>query len=67
MAPFLFTMRGATLDTESDIASYEVSEDGVTWRPYDPARDSDERLHSRIVFADPGETKPRKPTPQARV
>lgn len=34
-----------------DIASYEVSEDGVTWRPYDPKIDGGLRLHRRICFA----------------
>lgn len=34
-----------------DIASYEVSEDGVSWRPFDPARDQNGPLHKRIVFA----------------
>ncbi|HRK63016.1 MAG TPA: hypothetical protein PLN53_01405 [Terricaulis sp.] len=33
-----------------DIASYEVSEDGVHWRPFDPARDQNGPLHKRIVF-----------------
>lgn len=43
-----------TSDTpDADIARYEVSEDGVTWRPYDPTRDTDERLHTRIFFAPP--------------
>ena len=46
-----------TADTNSaagaDIASHEVSEDGVTWRPYDPQRDQSELLHTRIVFAEP--------------
>lgn len=34
-----------------EIASYEVSEDGLTWRPYEPARDQHISLHKRIVFA----------------
>lgn len=34
-----------------DIASYEVSEDGVTWRPFDRVRDQHGPLHKRIVFA----------------
>ena len=38
---------------DSEIARHEVSEDGVSWRPYDPARDVSELLHTRIVFADP--------------
>lgn len=38
---------------DPEIARYDVSEDGVTWRPYDPARDTSELLHTRIVFADP--------------
>jgi hypothetical protein len=40
---------------DSDIARYEVSEDGVTWRPYDPRRDRDRPLHKRIEFAPPAE------------
>jgi len=40
---------------EPDIARYEVSEDGVTWRPYDPRRDRDRPLHKRIEFAPPTE------------
>jgi hypothetical protein len=40
-------------ECDPDIASYEVSEDGVTWRPYDPARDKDQPLHRRIEFAPP--------------
>ena len=36
---------------DQDIARYEVSEDGVTWRPYDPRRDRDRPLHKRIEFA----------------
>lgn len=38
---------------DSEIAQYEVSEDGITWRPRDPARDTSELLHTRIFFADP--------------
>lgn len=34
-----------------EIASYEVSEDGLNWRPYEPARDQHISLHKRIVFA----------------
>lgn len=37
-----------------EIARHEVSEDGVNWRPYDPAHDNDGRvLHKRIEFAPP--------------
>lgn len=39
--------------SDPDIARHEVSDDGVTWRPYDPARDTSELLHTRIVFAEP--------------
>ena len=42
-----------TAHQEPDIASYQVSEDGVTWRPYDPRRDRDRTLHRRIEFAPP--------------
>lgn len=54
--PFPFAMFDCTdLTTAADaeIAQYEVSEDGVTWRPRDPARDTSELLHTRIFFADP--------------
>jgi hypothetical protein len=35
----------------SGIAKHEVSEDGVTWRPYDPQSDRHRLLHTRIEFA----------------
>lgn len=38
---------------DTDIARYEVSDDGVTWRPYDAARDTGGLLHTRMFFADP--------------
>jgi len=44
---------------EPDIARYEVSEDGVIWRPYDPERDRNQLLHKRIEFA-PLSTNPRR-------
>lgn len=37
-------------DQDDDIVRYEVSEDGVTWRPYSP-RDAGAQLHTRIEFA----------------
>jgi hypothetical protein len=43
---------------DADIArweGWEVSEDGVNWRPYDPKRDTDPLLHKRIEFAPPAE------------
>jgi len=40
---------------DQEIAAYEVSDDGLTWRPFDPARDRDGPLHKRIVFASPPE------------
>ncbi len=40
---------------DPDIARHEVSEDGVAWRPYDPARDYGLNLHRRIEFAPPRE------------
>jgi hypothetical protein len=42
-----------TAPFDSDIAQYEVSEDGINWRPYVPARDTSELLHTRIFFAEP--------------
>lgn len=41
-----------------EIAIYEVSEDGLTWRPFEPARDQHVSLHKRIVFAPARETDP---------
>jgi len=38
-------------DDAAEIARYEVSEDGVTWRPYDAALDDGRPLHKRIEFA----------------
>lgn len=40
---------------DADIARWEVSEDGVNWRLYDPKRDTDPLLHKRIEFAPPAE------------
>jgi hypothetical protein len=41
-------------DANEEIARHEVSEDGVIWRPYDPARDDAlPLLHKRIEFAPP--------------
>ena len=45
--------------TDPEIARYEVSEDGVNWRPYDSARDKDPLLHKRLEFAPIDEEKPR--------
>jgi hypothetical protein len=42
-------------DDACDIAAYEVSEDGVTWRPFDPLVDEGRTLHRRIEFAPPSE------------
>jgi len=42
-------------EEEPEIARHEVSEDGVTWRPYDPQRDRGRTLHRRIEFALEGE------------
>jgi len=50
-SPFSFT---SAMPEDQDIASYEVSEDGVTWRPFDAARDQNGPLHKRIVFAQQG-------------
>lgn len=44
-------MFDALPDTDPDIASHEVSEDGVMWRPFDPERDAGKTLHRRIKFA----------------
>jgi hypothetical protein len=40
---------------DEEIAAYEVSEDGTTWRPFDPSRDDGQLLHTRIIFAPPTE------------
>jgi len=45
-------------ECDPEIARYEVSEDGVSWRPYDPARDDGQPLHRRIEFAPPAEDQP---------
>ena len=44
-------MLEAPPDHDPDIASHEVSEDGVVWRPFDPERDAGKTLHHRIKFA----------------
>jgi len=36
---------------DPDIARYEVSEDGLVWRAFDPERDRSLILHRRIEFA----------------
>ena len=50
-------MYAAALQTDSyadpDIARHDVSEDGITWRPYDPELDRWRSLHQRIEFAAP--------------
>lgn len=51
----MFDCTDLNLSSDAEIARYEVSEDGVTWRPYDPARDTNELLHTRITFAEPHE------------
>jgi hypothetical protein len=38
---------------DPDIARHDVSEDGVTWRAFDPVRDAGKTLHRRIEFAPP--------------
>ena len=48
-------LHSTTPERDPDIASYEVSEDGVTWRPYDPSRDDGQLLHRRIEFAPPAQ------------
>lgn len=40
---------------DADIARYDVSEDGVSWRPYDPQRDYGRSLHRRMEFAPPAD------------
>ncbi len=39
--------------SDAEIALHEVSEDGVSWRPFDPKRDGGQNLHKRIHFAPP--------------
>jgi hypothetical protein len=48
---FPSAMFEALPDHDPDIASHEVSEDGVMWRPFDPERDVGKTLHRRIKFA----------------
>lgn len=45
----------ASPSTDPDLARYDVSEDGVNWRPYDPANDHGQQLHRRIEFAPPAD------------
>ncbi|MBK6704939.1 MAG: hypothetical protein IPL62_08805 [Caulobacteraceae bacterium] len=49
----MFDCTDTAAQFDSEIAHYEVSEDGINWRPYDPTRDTSELLHTRIFFADP--------------
>lgn len=55
-----------TAQTDAEIASYEVSEDGVHWRPYDAARDTDPLLHKRIEFAPVEAAAPSRAASRAR-
>jgi hypothetical protein len=52
--PFLSAMFEALPEHDPDIASHEVSEDGVAWRPFEPERDVGRTLHRRIKFAPVG-------------
>ena len=36
---------------DPEIERYDVSEDGVMWRPFDATRDQGRTLHRRIKFA----------------
>lgn len=48
----MFEARHELTDAEpAGIAKYEVSEDGVHWRPFDPLADRNRTLHTRIEFA----------------
>lgn len=40
-------------EDDDEIAVYEVSEDGVNWRPFNAATDRLLSLHRRIEFAPP--------------
>lgn len=40
-------------DDDDEIAVYQVSEDGVNWRPYNAVTDRLLTLHRRIEFAPP--------------
>jgi hypothetical protein len=51
IAPFHLAMFDALPSDDPDIASHEVSEDGLMWRPFDPERDQGRTLHRRIKFA----------------
>lgn len=45
-----------TEDHDAEILRYEVSTDGVNWRPFNPTLDpADSRLHRRIEFAPPAD------------
>lgn len=50
----MFDAAAPAYDADEEIARYEVSEDGVLWRPADPARDNAlPFVHKRIEFAPP--------------
>jgi hypothetical protein len=49
----MFDQAASPSEHDPEIARYDVSEDGVTWRPYDPSRDEGQALHRRIEFAPP--------------
>ncbi|GAM97084.1 hypothetical protein U91I_00706 [alpha proteobacterium U9-1i] len=44
-----------TCADDAEILSYEVSTDGVNWRPHDPSIDPGPGVHRRIEFAPPNE------------
>ena len=48
---FPLAMFDAHCTEDPEIDRYDVSEDGVMWRPYDPDRDQGRTLHRRIKFA----------------
>ncbi len=47
---------------DPDIARWDVSTDGVHWRPYNPKRDTDPLLHKRIEFALPAKERRKRRT-----
>ena len=49
----MLNARDGRTEKDAEIARWEVSDDGVHWRPYNPARDTGPLLHKRIEFAPP--------------
>jgi hypothetical protein len=51
VTPFPLAMFDAHRTEDPEVERYDVSEDGVMWRPFDATRDQGRTLHRRIKFA----------------